>query len=56
VDLKLNLWKKVADVVLKVIETAEIDASHLPWLAVISPAFLLKIKGSLDIEIDDDMK
>lgn len=40
---------------LKVIENAEVDASTLPVLAALSPAFLLKIKGALDVEIDEEM-
>lgn len=56
VDLSLHLWKRIADLTLKVIENAEVDASTLPILAALSPAFLLKIRGNLDIEVDEEMK
>jgi hypothetical protein len=56
VDIRLNVWKKVADVVLKLIESGEVDASLLPIFGGLAPAFLLKINGNLDIEVDDYMK
>jgi hypothetical protein len=56
VDLSLHLWKRIADLTLKVIENAEVDASTLPILAALSPAFLLKIRGNIDIEVDEEMK
>lgn len=55
-DFKINLWKRLADVVLKVIESGEIDTSSLPFLAGLAPAFLLKINANLDLEVDDQMK
>jgi hypothetical protein len=55
-DLKLNVWKKIADVLLKLIESGDIDGSLLPIIGGIAPAFLLRINGSLDITIDDYMK
>jgi hypothetical protein len=56
VDVSLHLWKRIADLTLKVIENAEVDASTLPILAALSPAFLLRIRGNLDLEIDEEMK
>ena len=55
VDVKINVWKKIADVLLKIIESGEIDAGLLPIFGGIAPAFLLKISGKLDIEVDDYM-
>ena len=55
-DIKLNLWKKIADVLLKIIEAGELDASLMPLLGGLAPAFLLKVNASLDIEIDENMK
>lgn len=56
VDAHVHLWKRVADLTLKVIENAEIDESTLPILAALSPAFLLRIRGNLDIDVDEEMK
>jgi len=56
VDVKLNLWKKLADVILKIVESGEIDASLLPILGGMAPAFLLKVNGNLDITVDEQMK
>jgi hypothetical protein len=55
VDVRVNVWKKIADVMLKVIETGELDASLLPIFGSIAPAFLLRIAANLDIEVDDYM-
>jgi hypothetical protein len=54
--LRINVWRKISDVLLKVIEQGEIDTSVLPLFGGLAPAFLLKIKGDLEIEVDDNMK
>lgn len=56
IDIKLNLWKKLADLVLKLIESGNFDASLFPILGGIAPAFLLRINANLDLTIDDYMK
>lgn len=55
-DLRLNVWKKIADVLLKVIESGDLDQALLPIFGGLAPAFLLRINGQLDIEVDDYMK
>lgn len=55
-ELRLNVWRKISDVLMKVIEQGELDASVLPIFGGLAPAFLLKIKGDLQIEVDDNMK
>lgn len=55
-DVKFNVWKKIADVILKLIESGDVDPSLFPIFGGIAPAFLLKISGNLDIEVDDYMK
>ena len=55
-DIKLNVWKKIADVLLKLIESGDIDAQLMPIVGGLAPAFLLKVNGSLNIEIDEYMK
>lgn len=44
-DIKLNVWKKIADVLLKVIESGDLDSSLMPIFGGIAPAFLLKLTG-----------
>jgi len=56
VELRVNLWKKIADVILKLVESGELPPSLLPILGGLAPAFLLQINGQLDIIIDDYMK
>jgi hypothetical protein len=55
-NVKINVWKKLADVMMKLVEAGEIDSSLLPFLGGLGPAALLKVKGNLDIEVDDHMK
>jgi len=55
-EVRLNLWKKLADVVLKLVEAGELDPSLLPILGGVAPAFLLRVSGNLDITIDEYMK
>ena len=54
--MKFNIWKKIADVLLKLVESGEIDAALMPIFGALAPAFLLRIHGKVDIEIDDYMK
>ena len=55
-DVKFNVWRKIADVLLKLVESGEIDAALMPIFGALAPAFLLRIHGKVDIEIDDYMK
>lgn len=55
-DVKVNVWKKIADVLLKLIESGDIDSQLMPIIGGLAPAFLLKVNGTLNIEIDDYMK
>lgn len=54
-DLRVNMWRKVADVLSKLQEDENL-AALMPLLIGISPATLLKIKGEIDIEIDEAMQ
>jgi hypothetical protein len=56
IDVKFHVWKKVADVLLKLVESGDIDPALMPIFGGLAPAFLLRINGNLDIEIDDYMK
>jgi hypothetical protein len=56
IDVKFNVWRKVADALLKIVESGDLDPSLMAIFAGLGPAFLLKLKGNLDIEIDEQMK
>jgi hypothetical protein len=55
VDVRLHVWRKVADVLSKLAENEEL-ASMMPTLIGISPALLMKIKGEIDIDLDEQMQ
>ena len=54
--MKFNVWRKIADVLLKLVEGGDIDAALMPIFGAIAPAFLLRVHGKIDIEIGDYMK
>jgi hypothetical protein len=56
VDIKIHAWKKISDVIMSLVTSGELDQEIMPFLGGISPLFLLKINGNLNIEIDDHMK
>jgi hypothetical protein len=55
-DIKLNVWKKLADLLMRIVGNCEVDAALLPILGGIAPLFLLQIGGNLDIKIDEYMR
>nr|AAF25622.1 unknown protein [Sterkiella nova] len=55
-ELRLNVWRKISTVLMRVIEQGELDASVLPLFGGLAPAFLLKLKGDLQIDVDENMK
>ena len=56
VDVKFHVWRKIADVVLKMVESGDVDPSLYPIFGGLAPAFLLKLNAQLNIEVDDYMK
>ena len=56
VDVKFHVWRKIADVVLKMVESGDVDPSLYPLFGGIAPVFLLKLNAALNIEVDDYMK
>jgi hypothetical protein len=40
-DVKLNVWKKLSDLLMRIVGNCEVDASLLPILGGISPLLLL---------------
>jgi len=56
VDVSLNVWRKLSDLLMRIVGNVEVDASLLPILGVLGPLFLLRVNGKLDLTIDDYMK
>ena len=52
----MHVWRKIADVILKLIESGDVDPSLYPIFGGIAPAFLLKLNANLNLEVDDYMK
>jgi len=56
IDIKLNVWKKIADVILKLMENGQLPEELFPILGGVAPAFLLRVNANLDITVDEHMK
>ena len=56
IEVRVSLWKKIADLMLKLLESGELPPFIMPILGGVSPLALLKINGHLDIVVDDYMK
>mmetsp|Transcript_9067 Transcript_9067/g.6819 ORF Transcript_9067/g.6819 Transcript_9067/m.6819 type:complete len:146 (-) Transcript_9067:43-480(-) len=52
----MNVWKKLSDILTRVVGNCEVDAALLPILGGIAPLLLLQITGNLDLVIDENMK
>ena len=55
VSVRVNAWRKVSDVLLKILESGDVPHSLLPIMGGISPLFLLRVNGRLDLTVDDHM-
>ncbi len=51
--MRLNLWRKLSDVLLKLVDSGEVDTSMLPIFGGIAPAFMLRLNARLDLTVDD---
>jgi len=56
VDVKLNLWKKLSDLLMRIVGNGEVDAGLLPIFGGLAPLFMLQVGGALDITIDEQMR
>ncbi len=50
------MWKKLSDLLMRIVGNCEVDASLLPILGGIAPALLMQIGLNLDITVDESMK
>jgi hypothetical protein len=55
VSLRLNVWRKISDIFLKVLSKDEVDSKMSALFGGLAPAFLLRIQGILNIAIDEHM-
>lgn len=53
--LRLNVWRRISDALFKIIEAGELDPSLMTIFAGIAPVFLLRMKGTIDLTVDDYM-
>jgi hypothetical protein len=58
VDFRINVWKKIHDVLSKMLETADLGLpeTYFMMLTGASPAVLLRINATVDVEVDDHMQ
>jgi hypothetical protein len=56
VDVKFHVWRRIADVILKLVESGDVDPSLYPIFGGIAPVFLLKLNAALNLEVDEYMK
>lgn len=55
-DVKVNLWKKISSIMSNMLANGQFPDSLLPILGGVAPAFMLKINGKLEIEVDEEMR
>jgi hypothetical protein len=53
--VRVNVWRKISDVLFKIIDAGEVDSSMLPYFGGIAPALMLRINGNLNVTVDDIM-
>lgn len=55
VSFRLNVWRKISDIFLRVLSNDELDSKMSTLFGGLAPAFLLRIQGVLNLGIDDHM-
>ena len=55
-NVKVNLWKRISTILTGMLSQGQFPESLMPIIGGISPAFLLRINGKIDIEFDETMK
>jgi hypothetical protein len=56
VDAHVHLWKRVAELARELENSAGNDEDQLVLLAALGPAFLLRIRGTIEIDVDEEMQ
>lgn len=55
IGIRVNVWRKISDVLFKIVEQGEVDSSMLPIFGGIAPALMLKINGNINLTVDEHM-
>jgi hypothetical protein len=53
--VRVNVWRKISDVLFKIVEAGEVDSSMLPYFGGLAPALMLRINGNLNVTVDEFM-
>jgi hypothetical protein len=53
--VRINVWRKISDVLFKLVESGEVDSSLLPFFGGLAPALMLRINGNLNLNVDEEM-
>ena len=53
--VRVNVWRKISDVLFKLVESGEVDSSLLPFFGGLAPALMLRINGNLNLNVDEEM-
>jgi hypothetical protein len=54
--VKVNLWKKISNILSGMLSQGQFPESLIPIIGGISPAFLVRINGKIEIDFDETMK
>lgn len=55
IGVRVNVWRKISDVLFKMVDSGEIDSSMQAVFGGIAPALMLKINGNINLTVDDYM-
>ena len=53
--VRVNVWRKISDVLFKIVEAGEVDSSMLAYFGGIAPALMLRINGNVNLQVDEEM-
>ena len=56
VHMRVNAWKRLSGIITSMLSEGALPENLMPILGGVSPAFMLKVNGKLEIDIDDEMK
>ena len=54
-QVRFNVWKRLSDVLIKMIENGEVDTSMMPIIGGLAPTFLMRLNAKLDLTADEHM-
>lgn len=54
-SVRFNVWKRLSDVLIKMLENGDIDTSLAPILGGLAPTFLMRLAAKIDLTVDERM-